>query len=56
MYREIKTEVKEIIQETSKEPTGVFVNIATKAFEVKHRTDTMANPATCIQQNIRKDD
>lgn len=31
--------------------TGILVKRATKALEVKHRTETTVKPATCQQQN-----
>lgn len=32
--------------------TGVSVKRATNALELKHKTDTTANPATCTENNI----
>lgn len=34
--------------------TGMLVNRATKALEVKHKTQTTASPATCEQVSFTK--
>lgn len=47
-FRNLCSQNKRQSHETSRRHTGISVNTATAALEVKHRTETTAKPATFI--------